>query len=344
MTPTYTITHKLLENVVKIESEKSLLGDRELTQNLRDKYRGQEYSLNIFHLAHLLGMELTLRDAEKLAEQRKLEIDPMKERIIHNFRNAMDFSRSNMAANYAEVDPDLILHLNKILLAGWKDAWDAKVREPGEWADAQLDTIDGKGVDGHELASEMAKLRDWFQLEGSRLNPVIRNGLLIARLWELKPFLFLNEVTVLAVADMLWCRQGFAGRGFQPSTAIFDVYKSELQAAWELSTRAHDYTNWLEVFSTAWAREIGELRSNVDRELTEEKEKNVKQPFLDLNQRQLKILRYLQTIPTVQREDYCQMMEVSTMTAYRDMNELVEKKLLRVDGQGRGTKYMLVTR
>jgi hypothetical protein len=30
------------------------------------------------------------------------------------------------------------------------------------------------------------------------------------------------------------------------------------------------------------------------------------QPLLDLNKRQLKILRYLQTIPTVKREEYCQ--------------------------------------
>jgi len=38
------------------------------------------------------------------------------------------------------------------------------------------------------------------------------------------------------------------------------------------------------------------------------------------------------------------MMDVSTMTAYRDLTELMEKKLVKLEGQGRGTKYMLSNR
>ena len=74
-----------------------------------------------------------------------------------------------------------------------------------------------------------------------------------------------------------------------------------------------------------------------------EDERAKKQPFLDLNPRQLKVLRYLQNVPYIKREDYCHMMDVSTMTAFRDVNDLVRKKLLKVEGQGRGTKYRLST-
>ena len=86
-----------------------------------------------------------------------------------------------------------------------------------------------------------------------------------------------------------------------------------------------------------------ETREEMVKTLNEE-DKSSKKPFLDLNKRQLKILRYLQTIPTVKREDYVQMMDVSTMTAYRDLTELMEKKLVKLEGQGRGTKYMLSNR
>ena len=92
------------------------------------------------------------------------------------------------------------------------------------------------------------------------------------------------------------------------------------------------------------AADLQESFDNVTGLLGEEEKRNTSQPFLDLNKRQLKILRYLQNIPTVQRDDYCQMMDVSTMTAYRDLNDLVSKKLIKVEGQGRGTKYKLASR
>ena len=69
-----------------------------------------------------------------------------------------------------------------------------------------------------------------------------------------------------------------------------------------------------------------------------------KQPFLNLNKRQLKILKYLQKISQIKREEYVEIMEVSTMTAYRDLDELVKKGLLKVSGQGRSTRYILASK
>lgn len=102
-------------------------------------------------------------------------------------------------------------------------------------------------------------------------------------------------------------------------------------------------TPWIEMFAQIIATEIKGVREKATRYSTDEN-KPTAQPFLNLNKRQLKILKYLQTIPTVKREDYVQMFDISTMTAFRDLNELLEKKLLRVDGQGRATKYLLGNR
>jgi predicted HTH transcriptional regulator len=111
-----------------------------------------------------------------------------------------------------------------------------------------------------------------------------------------------------------------------------------------MSKQNFESSLWIERFVKSMARDVEEQKNEIDKQMAEEQEKNAKQPFLDLNKRQLKILKYLQTIPTVKREDYCAMMDVSTMTAYRDLDDLVNKKLIKVEGRGRGTKYMLVSR
>ncbi|MFC1780579.1 DeoR family transcriptional regulator, partial [Patescibacteria group bacterium] len=123
-----------------------------------------------------------------------------------------------------------------------------------------------------------------------------------------------------------------------------DVYEEEYIEAWKQAAgESDDITLWIERFIRNFASEIKDTRESIEKLIQEYQEKN-KQPFLNLNRRQLKILRYLQNIPQVKREEYVEMMDVSTMTAYRDLTELVRKGLLRLEGQGRGTRYMLVNR
>lgn len=344
--PKYSISDRLLNSLIKLESDKAVMEHTELPTQIRDRLKDQERSLQLFHLAHMLGINITLKDAEKVAEGYQLPIEDARGPILNNFRNVLEFNRSNIANSYIDVDQALIMHLNKIMLNGWKESWEVKFRGAGEVPDTMLDNWVGNiNIEGNEdVQTEVRDLIEWFRMDGSRTNPLIRVAVLLYRLREIQPFLTGNKLTLLALADFMLFRYGYTAKTFMPSTACFDVNEKEYMEAWDMCAKNFDLTLWLERFVRSLSKDLTQVKTDTDRLLGEEKERNTKQPFLDLNKRQLKILRYLQSIPTVRREDYCQMMDVSTMTAYRDLNELADKKLIKVEGQGRGTKYMLSTR
>lgn len=345
--PKYSINDRLLNLIVDLEINRVLMEQAGLPSGLRTKQREKAKALSLFHLAHMLGLNVTVRDAEKLAEGRKLPIEDARANIINNFRNVLEFNRSNVAGSFMDLDLTMMLHLNKILLNGWKESWDVKIRTAGDSIDPTLDDwikYQNPQASQGDVEAKLKELLEWYKIEGSRIHPILRVGVLVYRLIEILPFVGANKLTIIALADFFLFRYGYVSKTYLPITRNFDLYADEYFEAWEICKKKFDLTLWLERFARNLGKDLKENRSEIDRIIGEEKEKSSKQPFLDLNKRQLKVLRYLQTIPTVKRDDYCQMMDVSTMTAYRDLDALVQKKLIRVEGRGRGTKYMLVSR
>lgn len=342
----YSISHRLLNNIVKIESAKIELEHNLPNYTVRSKLASRVKALNLFHLGHCLGINITLKDAEKLAEGRKLETNDTKINVLNNFRNVLEYNRAGVGEVASEIDFNLLMHLNKIVLTDWRESWDVRFRVEGENVDNSLDNwqeLRDTNLTTDQIEPALRELFDWYTANVTRLNGILLIGIMVFRLLEIMPFAAGNKLTILALVDHLMHKMGYSDKTFLPVIRNFDVHEQDYYEAWHVGKKNYDLSIWLEKFASAIAKDIQENKADVDHFLAEE-EKGSKQPFLDLNKRQLKILRYLQTIPTVKREDYCQMMEVSTMTAFRDLNDLVHKKLIKIEGQGRGTKYILATR
>lgn len=63
--------------------------------------------------------------------------------------------------------------------------------------------------------------------------------------------------------------------------------------------------------------------------------------FSQLNYRQLKIIEYLKSYPSITRREYALLYNISFMTAFRDLSQMVDDNILLVIGVQRGTKYIL---
>jgi Fic family protein len=344
--PQFTITPGILNAIIKLENAKAIAEHVAPPYATRVKLQDRVKALNLFHLAHILGVNITLRDAEKLAEGRKLEIEDSRIHILTNFRNVLEFNRSGGADNYVNLDSTLLLHLNKIVLTDWRETWDVKFRVSGEIIDPNLDSwleLRDVSIPAEVVPEMITDITEWYKQHMATIHPLILVGIITYQLVQIMPFTAGNKLTIIAIADFLLERYGFGTKIYLPVVRNFDAHEDDYQQAMQISNRSHELSTWLEKFLRSLAVDATDTKVELDK-IMQEEEKSAQQPFLDLNKRQLKILRYLQTIPTVKREDYCQMMEVSTMTAFRDLNDLVRKKLIKIEGQGRGTKYMLVSR
>lgn len=344
--PKFTYTDKLVTALIKLENTKATLSNLDLTYNVKHKLTTNAKSLDMFHLAHMLGFELTLKDGEKLSSGVRVDgIDDTSFKLIQNFRNVLEFNRSTMVDTYSEVDYAVLHHLNRLLISGWKETWEAKFRTATEDLDPRWDdfiTLRDETIENARVEKEIFELIEWYKSSMPTLTPLVRIPILIFRLIEIYPFIAANKLTIMAITDYLLLRNGLASKSFMSVVRNFVQNNERLVEAIYVSRKNFDLSYWIETFVDYLNKDLSEIRESINDYIIGE-EKSKKQPFLDLNKRQLKVLRYLQTVPMIKREDYCHMMEVSTMTAFRDLNDLVRKKLLKVDGQGRGTKYRLAS-
>lgn len=344
--PKYKITDFLLLEITELEANKTRLEQADFTAQTYRELVKKSKAVNLFHLAHMIGVDLTIKDAEKAIEGKKVTTNDARGIVLNNFRSVMEFVRSDVTETQMEIDMNLLLHLNKIMLTEWKEIWEAKLRTDTNEVDTVMDGwihLRNKDITMFEIEGLTGELLNWARSNQEKVHPLIRVGVLIYELIRLSPFSHLNQVTVIALTDLLLYKNGYLSQTFLPVTREFDIHNQENLTLWEKASEANDMTEWLERFILNMNLAIKEDREKILGLISSSKGNN-KQPFLDLNRRQLKILRYLQTIPTVKREDYVQMMDVSTMTAFRDLTDLVEKKLITIDGKGRGTKYHLANR
>lgn len=341
----YTITNKALNNIVKIESYK-FLAEPQTGYPLRNRLIQRTKSLSIFHLAHMHSLQITLKDAEKVAEGKRLEGNDPRYFMLYNFRNVLDYNRSTVGDENYLIDANLLMHLNKVVLSDWRETWDVRWRSNEDAMDDKVENwfdLHDTTLTDEQIEQGVYAVAEWYAANLTRLHPLVLYCVVIYDLVRLAPLAAGNKLTLLALADYMLARFGYSEKSGLSLTRLMDKYEQEFYEAWQIATKTNDITIWLERFTSALAKELQENKAEIDLMVSEE-EKSSSKPFLDLNRRQLKVLRYLQTIPTVKREDYCQMMEVSTMTAFRDLNDLVSKKLIKIEGRGRGTKYMLATR
>lgn len=344
--PKYFLSDKLLINIIDFELAKKTIEDFDYDTNTKKSMVNKAKAINLFHLAHLIGVELTIKDAQKAIEGKKIITNDPRGTLLNNFRNCMEFIRSTVTENYVDLDVNLILHINKLLLTDWKEQWEAKIRTDVDPIDPTLDTwtkVINTELNLAQREDSLNEVIHWYKSSLNKIHPLIRIAIIIYELSKIAPLACCNQITIISLTDFLLQKHNYLESAFIPIVREFDLHDQENIGIWKTVTESGDLTPWIERFVLNLSKGTCEDRDRIINDAQMQKTAT-KQPFLDLNRRQLKILRYLQTIPTVKREDYVQMMDVSTMTAFRDLTDLVRKKLVKVEGQGRGTKYFLSSR
>jgi len=342
--PQFNYSDRLVQNLVNLERNKVLIQNTDLNYNTRHKLNNHVRALNILHLSNIINLDLTLKDAEKLINNGNIEdVDEIRLSILKNFKNALDFNKSNMADTYSEFDRSLILHITKLVLTQWRETWESNFRSFNDKIDDRWDSFVGlRDVElpVPEIEREIAELVEWYKYASSVIAPGVRIAVVMYRLIEISPFTAGNKFIIAAVIDYLLIKNGLSLNVYSPTLRVIDQNNEKIIKAYNVAKSSNDLSFWIDSIIGLFSSELTEVREDLT-EFVKQEEKSKEQPFLDLNKRQLKVLKYLQTVPTIKREDYCHMMEVSTMTAFRDLNDLVKKKLLKVEGRGRGTKYKL---
>ena len=75
----------------------------------------------------------------------------------------------------------------------------------------------------------------------------------------------------------------------------------------------------------------------------EEEIEREKWHVLDINERQRKAIEYIKKKGRITRNNYCKLNKIGYTYAKKELNSLLEKKIIKRKGKGKGTYYELVS-
>ncbi|MHC1716719.1 MAG: hypothetical protein AB9915_02445 [Candidatus Dojkabacteria bacterium] len=342
-TPKYKLTNLILNYIVRYELAINEIKYHPLPEKYKIALEEKFGAEDIESLAELISYPLGYN--KSLLIQRGQEMPSQKKnfKIFTNFRNAKDFVKSYDNSNALRPSIDLAIHINKLSMKSIVDDWDiGKLRTFSEKPNEIYDTwYKKRDFYPHlETVSHFNEIFEWIQSGKDNNHRLIKMGVLLYEFIDKAPFACGNQITAILILEMLSKKYGYNPDNTIPFFKSVNNIGEDILSAFKLSKSNLDLTTFLEAFLYTLSSSVIEI----SKEITDTYNSKVKKRGsleLHLNPRQIKLLDFLAINQKVTRSKVTRMMGVSFMTSYRDLQDMMDKKYIKLKGKGRGTYYVL---
>ena len=297
--------------------------------------------LEAHHTTHIEGTRLTLEQAERLLEGKRVpEADPEDAQELLNYRKAFDFV-SEYLERGGPITEGLIREIHKRLVEGVRGGAAA----PGEYRKVQNYVVNCVTAERiytppppHDVPIMMADLVDWINRE-TETHPVLVSGIAQFQLVHIHPFLDGNGRTSRLLSTLCLYRAGYDFKRLFTISEYYDrdrgAFYRSLQSVRESRM---DMTGWLEYFIEGLTTQLAEVKQRG--ELAIQHDVLVKQH--GLSGRQVRAIEHILERGTLTIQAFERLCpKVNRRTLQRDLKKLVEKGLLLTEGETHNLLYRL---
>lgn len=186
-------------------------------------------------------------------------------------------------------------------------------------------------------------LLEWLNsAEALDLMPALQAGIAHYELARIHPFLDGNGRTARALSTLILTKRGFDTKKF---FTLEEYYNEDRQAYYsalaDADTKGGELTGWLEYFLFGIAVEISRVENTV-KKLSSDHSMKEKYGQIGLSSRQIKAIGYLKERGEITNREYQELCDVSQPTANRDLQDMVDKNVLKQKGKkGQQLIYVL---
>lgn len=356
--PKYTITNKILKDIGLVEAAREVVDNAPLIPSWEAKFREEAIIRTVHYGTHLEGNELNFTEAAQVLQGKEIVGRDRDIQEVLNYRNVLKFigefpdrqlnngDRNSEAAN--TIGEKAIKHIHKLTTE--------KILEPQQCGQFRSGQVVVKNSQTGEItfrpppALEVPFLvKDFCQwinsLKTREIHPVMQASIAHYELVRIHPFVDGNGRVARAVATLLLFTQGYDIKKFFSLEEHYDKdaqgYYTALQS---VSQENGDLTKWMEYFVEGLAIEFNRIKEKVQKLSVDIKLKNdLGGKQVALNERQLKLVEYIQSNGFVQSQIFREMFpNWSNDTIIRDLNALIKQGVIKKEGSTKGAKYVMV--
>ncbi len=339
--PKFQITNQILNNIAKIEAAKEVIQNAPLVPAWEAKFREEAIVRTIYHGTHIEGNELNFTEAKAVLEGRDVTAKARDVQEILNYRQVLKYIDSFMGKG-KDITESVILKIHalttdKILP---KD-------QSGQWRKVSVNVSKKSGEVVFRpplpnlVPSQIDSFVTWINSPlGQDINPILRAGITHYELVRIHPFVDGNGRTSRAVTTLILFTEGYDIKKFFSLEEYYDRNPQDYYNALK-SAESGDLTQWLEYFTQGLAIELGRIKERVQKLSVDLKLKG-KVGQISLNERQLKLVEYMEDYGKVRNIDWRSLLPmVSDDTILRDLKDLMKKGLVKKSGTTKAAEYRL---
>jgi len=344
--PQYTITNKILTSIAKIEAAEEVIKNSPLLPLWEKQFKEDAIVRAAHHGTHIEGNKLKKDEAKDILLGKEIIGRPRDIQEIINYRKVIELIDEEAKRKIEKITEPLIkkLHrtiVDKILqddLAGQYRTKQVVVKN------SQTGEVTFRPPPPIEIPYLMRDFVYWLnRSDHNQIHPVLKAGITHHELVRIHPFIDGNGRVARVLATLILFLGGYDIRRFFSLEEYYDrdavIYYENLQKA-----SAGDLISWLEYFCFGAAVEFDKIKEKI---LKLSKDVKLKQKFggqqIFLNDRQVKIIEYLQEIGYLQNRAFPNLFSnISEDTVLRDLQDLIKKGLIKKVGSTKAARYVMV--
>ena len=342
--PIYKTTNRIIKYISEISAARELIINTSLLPQWEVKLRKEAIVKMAHHSTSIEGNPLTLEQVKKLISGKKIGAWQKDRDEVLNYIKVLEYIDKLGEENTKDITEKNILRIHQI---NTKDILPKE--QSGHYRKIPVAVVNGLGEvvfqppSVNKVPGLMKDFVSWLNSDSANeLYPVILSGISHYEFVRIHPFVDGNGRTARALSTLILYLKGFDTKRF---FALDDYYNEERKryyaALQTVDPKTLDITKWLEYFCEGVAVSMNKVKETI-LQLSLDKRVKDKRGQIFLNERQIKILKYLQTNPRINSSEIQKMFSVSRETANRIIRILLEKKLIKRSGKGKATYYELL--
>lgn len=344
--PTFSITNKTLMNIAKIEAAEEVIRHAPVLPLWEKEFREDAVVRAVYHGTHLEGNLLQKDEARDILLGKEVIGRPRDIQEIINYRKVIEFIDEEAKKKIEKITEPLIKKLHRLIVnkilpedqAGEYRLKQVIIRN------SQTGEVTFRPPPPLEVPYLMREFCYWLNSQTQdELHPVLKAGIAHHEFVRIHPFIDGNGRIARILATLILLLGGYDIRRFFSLEEYYDkdavTYYENLQKA-----SAGDMTAWLEYFSFGAAVEFEKIKEKI---LRLSKDAKLKERFggqqIYLTERQMKLVEYIQEIGFLQNKAFGSVFpDISEDTVLRDLQDLIQKGLIKKVGSTKGARYVTV--
>lgn len=341
-TPRFTITNAIVKNIGSIEAAKSAIEHAPLLPYWEKKFQADAVLRTTHYGTHIEGNDLSLIQVQKLLDGEHIVARERDVQEVINYRKVIDFIEHSKDKT---IDEQLIFDLHRAVVEKILEHSSAGAYRNKEVVIRNSITgeVSFKPPRSIEVPWQIKELIHFINTEKDA-HSVIKAGIVHYEFVRIHPFLDGNGRVGRALSTLVLFQENYDIRQFFSLEEHFDRdperYYKALQS---VEKNKGDETEWVEYFTECLAAELSKIKERIEHiSIDSNLKKKLGGPVM-LNERQLKIVEYIQEIGYFENKMFETMFPmISEDTVLRDLQDLVKKGILSKHGRTKGVKYTLV--